>query len=65
MSERNAHGYGLPRNHFRIFCPELGIHAALFVAGTWAMSWLYLNAGIISVALLVYLTVALLWPEKF
>jgi K+-transporting ATPase KdpF subunit len=29
------------------------------------MSWLYLNAGIISVALLVYLTVALLWPEKF
>jgi K+-transporting ATPase KdpF subunit len=29
------------------------------------MSWLYLNGGIISVALLAYLAVALLWPEKF
>ncbi|HEY9165824.1 MAG TPA: K(+)-transporting ATPase subunit F [Candidatus Kryptonia bacterium] len=29
------------------------------------MSWLYLVAGIISFALLIYLFVALLRPEKF
>lgn len=29
------------------------------------MSWLYLIAGVISLALLVYLFIALLKPEKF
>ena len=29
------------------------------------MSWLYLIGGVISVLLLAYLSVALLWPERF
>ena len=29
------------------------------------MNWLYVVVGCISVALLVYLSVALLWPERF
>jgi K+-transporting ATPase KdpF subunit len=29
------------------------------------MSWLYLLGGTISLLLLGYLTVALLWPERF
>jgi K+-transporting ATPase KdpF subunit len=29
------------------------------------MTWLYVSGGVLAVALLVYLTVALLWPEKF
>lgn len=29
------------------------------------MTWLYLLSGAITVALLVYLFVALLWPERF
>lgn len=29
------------------------------------MNWLYLVGALISVVLLVYLTVALLWPERF
>jgi K+-transporting ATPase KdpF subunit len=65
MSERNAHGFTLSRNHICLFWIELGAHAPLLVAGGWAMSWLYINGGIISVGLLGYLVVALLWPEKF
>ena len=29
------------------------------------MSWLYVLSGAITVVLLVYLFVALLWPERF
>jgi K+-transporting ATPase KdpF subunit len=29
------------------------------------MNWLYLVGGLISVLLLIYLSVALLWPERF
>jgi K+-transporting ATPase KdpF subunit len=29
------------------------------------MSWLYLAGAIVSLALLVYLAAALLWPERF
>ena len=29
------------------------------------MTWLYLLSGAITVVLLVYLFVALLWPERF
>lgn len=29
------------------------------------MSWIHIMATIVSVSLFVYLTVALLWPEKF
>ena len=29
------------------------------------MSWLYLLSGTTAAAILVYLIVALLWPEKF
>lgn len=29
------------------------------------MTWLYLTGGVISILLLGYLTVALLWPERF
>ncbi|CAJ0694298.1 MULTISPECIES: K(+)-transporting ATPase subunit F [Ralstonia] len=29
------------------------------------MTWLYVLSGAITVALLVYLFVALLWPERF
>lgn len=29
------------------------------------MTWLYVLSGVITVALLVYLFVALLWPERF
>lgn len=29
------------------------------------MNWLYVSGGIVAVALLVYLTIALLMPEKF
>ncbi|HVC12114.1 MAG TPA: K(+)-transporting ATPase subunit F [Burkholderiales bacterium] len=29
------------------------------------MSWVYLLSGIVAAAILVYLFVALLWPEKF
>jgi K+-transporting ATPase KdpF subunit len=29
------------------------------------MSWLYILSGLVAVAILVYLFVALLWPEKF
>jgi K+-transporting ATPase KdpF subunit len=29
------------------------------------MTWLYLTAGLVGILLLVYLTVALLWPERF
>jgi K+-transporting ATPase KdpF subunit len=29
------------------------------------MTWLYVLAGAITVVLLVYLFVALLWPERF
>jgi K+-transporting ATPase KdpF subunit len=29
------------------------------------MTWLYLVGGAISALLLVYLTLALLWPERF
>jgi K+-transporting ATPase KdpF subunit len=30
-----------------------------------AMTWLHLAGGLIAILLLAYLTVALLWPEKF
>ena len=30
-----------------------------------AMNWIHLMATIVSVGLFIYLTVALLWPEKF
>ena len=29
------------------------------------MSWIYILSGLVAVAVLVYLFVALLWPEKF
>ena len=29
------------------------------------MSWIYLLSGLVAAAILVYLLVALLWPEKF
>jgi len=29
------------------------------------MSWTYILSGLIAAAILVYLFVALLWPEKF
>ena len=29
------------------------------------MSWVYVLSGALAVAILVYLFVALLWPEKF
>ncbi len=29
------------------------------------MNWLYLTSAIVSVVLLAYLVVALLWPERF
>ncbi|CAJ0817962.1 hypothetical protein LMG19087_03271 [Ralstonia wenshanensis] len=29
------------------------------------MTWLYVLSGVITVALLIYLFVALLWPERF
>ena len=29
------------------------------------MNWIYVLAGLIALALFVYLFVALLWPEKF
>jgi K+-transporting ATPase KdpF subunit len=29
------------------------------------MSWTYILSGLVAVAILVYLFVALLWPEKF
>ncbi len=29
------------------------------------MSWLYLLAGVVTAAILVYLVIALLFPEKF
>ncbi len=30
-----------------------------------AMSWMYIVSGVLAVAILVYLVVALLYPEKF
>ena len=29
------------------------------------MSWLYLLSGVLAIAILVYLIIALLYPEKF
>ena len=29
------------------------------------MSWIYILSGIVSVAILIYLVIALLYPEKF
>ncbi len=29
------------------------------------MSWIYILSGLVATAILVYLFVALLWPEKF
>jgi K+-transporting ATPase KdpF subunit len=29
------------------------------------MSWVYVLSGLVAAAILVYLFVALLWPEKF
>ncbi|HVC11826.1 MAG TPA: K(+)-transporting ATPase subunit F [Burkholderiales bacterium] len=29
------------------------------------MSWVYVLSGLIAAALVIYLLVALLWPEKF
>jgi K+-transporting ATPase KdpF subunit len=29
------------------------------------MSWIYILSGLVAVAILVYLFIALLWPEKF
>jgi len=29
------------------------------------MTWLYVLGSVVSVGLLVYLVIALLWPEKF
>jgi K+-transporting ATPase KdpF subunit len=29
------------------------------------MSWIYVLSGLVALALLVYLFIAMLWPEKF
>jgi K+-transporting ATPase KdpF subunit len=29
------------------------------------MNWIYLLSGVLAVAILIYLFIALLWPEKF
>ncbi len=29
------------------------------------MSWIYIGSGLLAVGILIYLVVALLWPEKF
>ena len=29
------------------------------------MNWVYVLSGVLAVALLIYLFIALLWPEKF
>ncbi len=29
------------------------------------MSWIYVLSGLVALALLVYLVIAMLWPEKF
>jgi len=29
------------------------------------MSWIYVLSGVVAVAILIYLFVALIWPEKF
>jgi K+-transporting ATPase KdpF subunit len=29
------------------------------------MSWIYVLSGLLALALLVYLFIAMLWPEKF
>jgi K+-transporting ATPase KdpF subunit len=43
----------------------MGSGATLLIRRRWAMNWLYVVGAVISVLLLIYLSVALLWPERF
>ena len=63
MEEFNGHGLHRDRGGF--LWPDLGAGACVLGGGGWAMNWLYLVGAGVSLALLVYLSVALLWPERF
>ena len=60
-----AYGHDLPGHHARILRGYVGACGAVFIGRRWEMNWLYVIGAGLSLALLVYLSVALLWPERF
>src|SRR4029079_17285079 len=64
-SRRNRHGRSLYRIDDRILCREHRADVFLRRPAEAEMSWIYILSGILALALVIYLIIALLYPEKF
>ena len=60
-----SYGLGLHRAHVGLFHRQRPSSLWPRKTRETAMSWIYLLSGATALAILVYLVVALLWPEKF
>ena len=65
MSSGQAYGLLIHRIDRRVRRRQLWIDLLLRSSAEAAMSWIYVVSGVLAVAILVYLVVALLYPEKF
>jgi K+-transporting ATPase KdpF subunit len=60
------HGHSLRRTLLLLRGPEHCARAWLRqIDEETAMNWVYVLSGVIALAILIYLFIALLWPEKF
>jgi len=48
-----------------ILCAEYRLGIWIRVSEETAMNWVYILSGVLALAIMIYLVVALLFPEKF
>ncbi len=59
------HGHYLYRPACRLCAGEHSARVLLREIEETAMNWIYILSGIVSLAIVIYLVIALLYPEKF
>jgi K+-transporting ATPase KdpF subunit len=64
-SRRRRNGHPLYRIDDRLRCRQHSAHLFLRKPAEAEMSWIYILSGVVTLAILVYLVIALLYPEKF
>src|SRR5262245_28588840 len=60
-----GHGSRICRIDYRLRRAKYRAHLFLRTAAELKMSWIYILSGIVALAILIYLFIALFYPEKF
>jgi K+-transporting ATPase KdpF subunit len=63
LNSRSEHGFCIYGCHHRLFVADAGIGRGLCRLGKEKMTWAYVLSGLVSLALLVYLVIALIRAE--